>query len=384
MPDEDLLKKLCAFIAGSVEWNTVQRGFQNPEELIRLSSAHGLNAVIFHLLSKISDGCKANILELLRPAVVEETQRSLVQVVDIQALADHLTEKHIPFLLIKGVVLAHLYFPSPNLRPRADTDIFIDQDNIVAARNWLCGNGYRCEPLVTPLRKGQFLSTQFSCRAVDRPPGHPAFDLHWKINNSSALGGLLSFDDLYACSIPLEGLGHGIRVPTLPFSLIIACIHWIGEPNKRLIWLYDIHVMNEFMESRDWDLVINFAVENKSISIIQKVLEQTIQWFETDFPPEMLERLDRIHAERPKETLQLLTRTSASAVRDRYVDFLVLPWRQRLTCLWTVCFPPKSYLMLQNPKLTDISRFDLCLFYIARPFRYFARHKSAPTKHLLE
>ena len=377
MTNKDLLKPLCAFLTGTLDWNPASYRTQRPEDLVRLSSAHGLHSIFFHRLSGVPDKCSAHILELLKTAVVEETKRSLVQQADIQTLADHLTTYQVPFLVIKGAVLAHMYYPSPNLRPRADTDIFIDQSNIESARNSLCRNGYQCEPLVTPISKGQFLATQFSCRAVDRP-GYTAFDMHWKINNSTALGGLLSFDNLFTGSILLDGLGHDTRAPNLPFSFIIACIHWTGEPNKRLIWLYDIHVMNEFMESRDWECVIGFAVEKECVFIIQSVLKQTTQWFGTVFPPGILERMDRSHAGRPKEKLRLLTRTPASPLRSRYVDFLVLPWRQRPAFLWAVCFPPKSYLALQNTALVDISKFNLFLHYVCRPFRSLTRHRQRP------
>lgn len=377
MSDKAVLSLLCRYLSGSLNWNGLRNSTRDAGEVAAISTTHGLDALLFNCLHKESDGSAKDIRGLLKAIALEQTKRSLVQQADTYALAALLSENHIPFLLIKGAMLAHLYYPTLNLRPRADTDIFIDEKNIVATHNLLCQAGYPCQQLVTPLCKGQYLATQFNCYVVDKP-GHSAFDMHWRINNSTALGSLLSFDEVYASSISAQGLGRGIRVPNTPYTLIIACIHWTGEPSKKLIWLHDIHVLNKTMESSNWEYVVDFAIKRKCISIISDVLEQTKRRFGTVFPPEILERLDRAQAGRPRERLQLLTQTPVSPLRSRTVDFLTLNWRRRLPFLWTLCFPPISYLALQKAALGEISIGDQALLYFTRPFRFLTRHFRPP------
>lgn len=367
VPDTDNnLHQLCRFISGADKSEPSPAWAGQPEQIAKLVELHGLGGALFQRLSPVAEDMR-NIRSRLRDKIVDDAKLSLLREADILALTQHLADIHAPCLLIKGAALAYLYYPSPSLRPRADTDIVIDHQSVIRIHESLRSRGYQCQPLVTPLDRGQYLTTQFLCNRSDGRGTH--FDIHWKINNSTALGRLLTFEELIAQSISIPAFNGKIKAPGPGHALIISCLHWIGEPNKRLIWLYDIHLLNDNLTVNDWARIVRFAADKKCAGLILSVLNRVAYWFDTPFPAGATAGLERIVAENPNEWGNLLTTKPESHLRSRYVDLKILGWRERMSLLSTLCFPPGTYLALQDPRLQHASAASLFLAYAARPFK---------------
>ena len=373
MDSKSTLTQLCAVITDDAQWGTTDLVSTQPGDLVKLAEKNGLTGLLLDKLT-FAPGSPSPVFSLLKENALKEAQRALAQEQDMGLITGVLEREGFPFLLIKGAPLAYLYYPSPNLRPRADTDIFVPEGHIERTHVALIANGYSCEPLVTPLSRGQYLTTQFVCRRGTRSQATD-IDIHWRINNSTTLGRLLTFAEIHDRSCNVARLGEHVFGPGLAHAVLISCLHWAAEPCRKLIWLYDLHLLNQHMGDDDWEALTDACSIKNCGAVVANTLENTSIWFNTSFPPRVLEKLNRDISRHPVGRLELLNPSRVDHMRNRYVDFLSLNWSERFHFLFTLCFPPATYVQLENPEVGVPSKFFLFWYYLRRPLRLlFSRH----------
>ena len=304
------------------------------------------------------------LVQGLKDEVAIELARKheLVQV--LSALA----EAGVAALLLKGAALAYSIYPSPALRPRADTDLLIRSADREATARTLSELGYQ-KPNTT---SGELVAYQ--CGYVKRDRFHidHVLDVHWRISNTQIFSRALAYQELRSRAVPLAALGDHARGLGPADALLLACMHrahhlhspyfvdGIKTPDgDRLIWLYDIHLLIASMSFRELAGFARLAEEKAMRAICRDGLLKARQRFGTCIPEEVLLSLARAG---PAECSQAHLR--AGSLRHLLTELRSLPrWRDRVTLLGEHLFPPADYM---REKYALSSRAWLPVLYLHR------------------
>ncbi len=273
-----------------------------------------------------------------------------------------LAEPGVTALLLKGAALAYSIYPSPALRPRADTDLLIrSADRVVTARV-LSKLGYEKPNAIS----GELVTYQCGYVMRDRFRITHLLDVHWRISNTQMFSRALGYEELKLRSVPLAALGKHARALAPADALLLACmhrVHHIHSPfcvdGDRLIWLYDIHLLIDTMSLRELMEFTRLA-ENKGMrAICSEGLLRARQCFGTRIPEEVLLSLSKTGS-----TESSAAHLRAGGMRRLLTELRSLPrWRDRITLLREHLFPRADY-MLEKYALT--SRAWLPMLYLQR------------------
>src|SRR5438067_6952538 len=160
----------------------------------RLIETHGMLPVVYAYsgISSLHDAA-------LRAAAVEA-----LRLADLRDVLAALREKRVQPLIVKGTALAYSIYDAPELRPRTDTDLLIDQNEIDAVRDALAPLGFR-----ERLTSGDDLAVrQRSFERVDRFGVAHAYDVHLDIANPAAVARALTYDDMRSRATPLPRIAE--------------------------------------------------------------------------------------------------------------------------------------------------------------------------------
>jgi hypothetical protein len=282
------------------------------------------------------DEVRAELARTAHEAAAMELLRGREIAVVIGALASSGVDP----ILLKGAPLAYTVYDSPGSRPRADTDLFVQRDQIEAVKQTMAGLGY-VEP---PLSGGELIFCQFAMEKRDRFGVDHAFDFHWKISTQSVFAGVLTYEELAAAAAPVPALGSCARAAGPVHALLLACVHPAMHHRnvERPIWLYDVHLLVSRQTEPELERFAASAVEKRMAVICAHQLTLTRARFHTRVPDCVMEKLSADREVEPSAVyLQPERRWHhelASNVRG------LGRWTDRLRLLREVLFPSARYM----------------------------------------
>ena len=309
-------------------------------ELLASADEHGV-------LPLLADAAAAarwdpDLLAAMRPSVAAEIALSLVRERELGRVLASLATAGITPLLLKGAHLAFTLYPSPDRRPRLDTDLLIREKDRDRLKSCLASLGYSPTPHVT----GEVAFTQFHYRRIDESGASHALDIHWRIAVPKLFADRLTYDDLRRDAVAVPRLGPHALAPSPPFALLVACLHRTAHhgTTTRLLWLYDIHLLATTFSDRDWHTVVERAELCGLSPVIAAGLEHAAARLGTPSPPSVLGRLRAASVVIEPDMLAFL-RGAPSQIQVAASD-----WRRisgasaRLQFLREHLFPPASYM----------------------------------------
>jgi hypothetical protein len=249
----------------------------------------------------------------------------------------------IRYLLIKGSHLAFTHYARPDLRARTDTDLLIDRSQRESAERILTADlGYAAEPKLS----GDFTATQMLY--VKREADHVVhmIDLHWRLASPQLFAHVLSFDELYAASVPIATLGAGARGPSDVHALLVACMHRVAHHHDeadQFKWLFDIHLIAARLRDDEWRAFVALASTRGIAAVCLAGLASASRWFGTQIPS-WIRRDARLAgaSEREQTAAYLTVRPKAAALLD---DVRALSsWRDRARLIAEHLFPREEYM----------------------------------------
>jgi len=283
-----------------------------------------------------------DILAAMRPSVAAETALAMLRERELRRVLASLAAAGMTPLLLKGAHLAFTLYPSPDRRPRLDTDLLIEEGDRDALKECLAALRYRPVPHVT----GEVAFTQFQYRHVDESGASHTLDIHWRIAVPKAFADRLTYDDLRRDAVAVPGLGPHALAPSPPLALIVACLHRTAHhgTTTRLLWLYDIHLLAAALSGQDWELVVERAGLCGLTPVVAAGLEHAIARLGTVVPRHVLERLHAGDAATEPDVLVFLHGVPPQ-IQVAASDWRRIPGaRARLRFLQEHLFPPASYM----------------------------------------
>ena len=183
----------------------------------------------------------------------------------------------VPALLFKGAALAYTHYAFPHVRPRLDTDILVRPEDRTGAVEALERIGYQRRNMVT--RDAIF--TQWTFAKLGIGATRHLLDLHWRITNRPFFRYLFSFDELVSGAVEIPAIGNGARTFGAVHSLLLACIHPVAHHYNEwpLIWLYDVSLLAERLDSSQWMEFRRLAAEKKISFICKRTFELVSRHF---------------------------------------------------------------------------------------------------------
>lgn len=263
-------------------------------------------------------------------------------------------------LLVKGAGLAHIRYPDPTLRPRADSDLWISEAERDTLDRVLQRAGYS-KPLAID---GNLISYQCSYCWTEENGARHYYDVHWRISNHSviAYGGMFDLEDCRERGVRVQQLGAQARTLGDADALLLACVHRLAHhaDEERLIWLYDVHLLIDAMDERQTRWFMQRADEVRLVGVCRDAIARAAEYFGCrnaaiavwlQAPAPAAESALRM-LKQPRRGGRLLSQLHG------------LPgWRVRLRFMWQNVFPSKGY-MLRRYRIDK--RWKLPVFYIRR------------------
>lgn len=308
-------------------------------DLIAAARDHG---VLPLLASSATAGAwDRDFLREVQPEVAAETALSIVRERELARVLAALAARGVTPLLLKGAHLAFTVYPSPDRRPRLDTDLLIKEEDREPLRGCLLEAGYQPVPHVT----GDVAFRQCQYERTDHCGAIHIVDVHWRIANPRAFADRMGYDDLVAGAVRIPRLSPFARAPRTAFALLLACVHRTAHhrTSRRLVWLYDIHLLASELDERDWDDVTGMAVHRGLSVVLSAGLLDTRDLLATAVPSRVLQTLAGHQAGADPDILTFLEGASMRQVMASDWQRLA-GWRDRVSFLREHLFPPAAYM----------------------------------------
>ena len=360
---------MCALLRGEpVAW-PASNASEFDARFYYCVAYHGVGPLLSRQLS-LTLPCDRNVTESRRLAreLKDEVAVELARKNELVRALNALAESGVTALLLKGTALAYSIYPSPALRPRADTDLLIRSTDRAVTARVLSELGYE-KPNAT---SGELVTYQCGYIKRDRFHIDHVLDVHWRISNTQMFSRALDYEELRSRSVPLAALGQHARALAPADALLLACMHRAhhihsqyrvdgvsSSGGDRLIWLYDVHLLIHAMSPRELEEFTRLADKRGMRAICSDGLLRARQCFGTRVPEEVLPSLSRTGPSEPSAA-----HLRAGNMRHLLTEIRSLPcWRDRVTLLGEHLFPPPDY-MLEKYAVT--SRAWLPMLYLQR------------------
>jgi hypothetical protein len=280
---------------------------------------------------------RPSLREIAIRAAAGETSR----LADVRAVLSAFETNGIRVLIIKGTGLAYDIYPSPELRPRGDTDLLIAESDLESVRTILHALDY-----TSPLTSGDTLAV----RQQSFTRGGHVYDVHWDIANSPIVRDALPFEELLSRAIAVPRIAPNALAPSHVDALLLACIHRVAHHHdiERLIWLYDIHLLRERMNAGEHARFWRLAADRRVVAICERSIELADEWFAAaphDRASDWLRDGDRARDE-PSAAFLDHDRTRGEVLTS---DLKALSWRDRLRRMRELALPPIGFMRQSFP-----------------------------------
>jgi hypothetical protein len=200
---------------------------------------------------------------------------------------DLLARTGVPWLLVKGPVLAELVYGDPGLRPYADIDVIVRAGDLPSVARVMETSGSlpldRNWPLMLRMRAGEVHLEL---------PQHVELDLHWHLlfGSEQRRAFPIAMEELFERARPVQVRGATVWTTDPVDTLLHLCVHGAVEGGDQLIWLKDIERVIA-VDVPDWDEVVRRATVGRIGLPVVAMLGRARQTLRAEVPEEVLAAL---------------------------------------------------------------------------------------------
>jgi Uncharacterised nucleotidyltransferase len=310
-----------------------------------ISGAALVDAAIAHdVASLLAASTSASTLDpgslaRLREHVRVSALRCAAMDAELRRVLPELSRAGVSALVIKGAHLAHAVYRDATLRPRADTDLLIapaDRDRCADA---LSACGYEAADHV----RGRVILGQFHVERRDRAGIAHYVDVHWRAAAPLIAEQLAPVDAMFASAVPLPSHGAAARAPSLPYALLLACVHLVAHHWLRpdLLWLFDVRAIVQRMSCAEHDAFVEAAARGACCTLAAAALDASCERFPSGSVAALAARVRSAAAGDEPSAALLRVRRPIDAV---WLDLRTAGWRDRALLLREHLLPQREFM----------------------------------------
>ncbi|WP_169742986.1 nucleotidyltransferase domain-containing protein [Desulfobacter vibrioformis] len=212
------------------------------DHFFQLLERHRCTLQVYPVLKRLGRQCVPdNVLDRLKMHVRRKTTLAMAKAGTLLCLAKQFDCENIPFLPIKGPVLALQAYGGVGARSMKDLDILVAPERISDAQELLFRMGYkRTQPdfELTPRQTAEAFRNQHHF-SYHHPDSGEQIELHWRFGSNRHLFPIC-FEELWKERQVLQFAGLDIPVLPLHHTLLLLCTHGTNHHWFRLFWLNDL------------------------------------------------------------------------------------------------------------------------------------------------
>jgi Uncharacterised nucleotidyltransferase len=243
---------------------------QVPARLVAAAFAHRVAGCVYRSFSALA-GTDDESLARLGAGYHWALAAHLRAIADIKAVGDALDDGGIPWLVVKGPVLADVYYPDPGLRTYFDLDLVVRPCDLRHAIEVLEAGG---SSVVEQEWAATGRRLQVELKLI--LPNGSRGDLHWHLVTDESMRREvdLPMAEMFERA-RWTTVGPGVPARTLDAedTLIHLALHGVASGGNRLVWLKDVE--QAVLAEPEWGVVIDRARAAGAGLVVGTMLAQT-------------------------------------------------------------------------------------------------------------
>jgi putative nucleotidyltransferase-like protein len=314
----------------------------SPADFVRTCEDQSLAGLVYERVRRIRGQREwpRSIRDGLARGVRAQAATELLRQEELHAVLDALAADGVSVILVKGTALAYSLYDAPSSRPRVDTDLWIQPEDVNRVRRVMAHLGYTAPPYCD----GEMLFCQFPLQRTTPFTVH-RFDCHWKISTQAVFADVLTFDEIAGRAVPLPALGAHARALAPLDALLLACIHPVMHHRnaESLIWLFDIHLLASMLSEREFEQFAEMAIAKKVSAICARQLTAAKRRLGTRIPDSAIREMTAVQN---CEASAVYLRPDRRWLDELMSSIRAVPrWRDRLRLMREVTVPGRLYML---------------------------------------
>jgi hypothetical protein len=267
------LERVRMILRSSIQWPT----------LFELADRHGLQPLLFDLLSHVEELTPTEEMDKLRRYCRSNVHRALFLSRELIRVVDALSSVGVQVLPYKGLALAESVYGDIALRQAGDIDVLIRGDDLPKAKPILKELSYESKATLSVAQQVAYLRSGYEF-SFDSALGRNLLEVQWAIQPRFYAVDY-AMDLIFERSVTIEVAGHSMKTPSPEDLFIILSLHAAKHVWGRLIWLCDISRVAA-SPSLDWTWIGLQAMRLGIVRILRVTLRMTEKLFNITVPEE--------------------------------------------------------------------------------------------------
>jgi hypothetical protein len=327
------------------------------QQFVKAARAHGVAPLIWYTLENIGwpAAIPVQVRAALHQSFYQTTAQNMLIYQDLERILDALQD--IPVVVLKGAALANTLYPHIGTRPMVDIDLLVTRSAITESLQSLHMLNY-IEPIPEIAPRFNSIHRYHVCLKKQVSNNGALIEIHWQLIGGDTDRRVPSMNWFWERIEPWslhpqesdgatsQNSGAAYQLNPLAHILYLAA-HLIlqhGSTQKRLIWLYDLHLLiTRYGDILDWTAIMKHARAFHWDIALNAALKNTHQYFGTVLPEHIEDRILSVH----RTDMQDMTMPEMSTVSRATLlkeELSNLTWRGRYYLVRSHLFPSPTYL----------------------------------------
>jgi hypothetical protein len=335
----DQVRVVLTSLDGSPAWDSI----------LAEAARQGVTPLLYRVFKPYRQQVPPAAWQRLTQAYRVRAARNALRLDEWQAVVQHLADRDIELLVLKGAALAETLYGDIALRPMGDLDVLVRRKQLAAARTALAGRGYAPVQVEHFAGAAEQFESQVSLARRDAATGLTyVCELHWHLIDSPFYARTLPLDWFWQTAVPLRLGGVETRALGAEARLLHLCAHLaLHHHGTWLLWTCDVdRALRQAAGRLDWDVVTAKAVEYRLVLPVRSVLAQTVEWLGTPVPADVMARLAALRPGRQEAQVFAFMAGPPQGVIARFLNDLAhLPGgRAKVRFVLANVFPAPAYM----------------------------------------
>ena len=333
-----------------LEWDSFSHS--EWDLLIQKAQSEGVAPLLYWTLSKSGKilSFPEPVRSSLRAMYISVRMVNEKTVKELEILTHLFGQANIPVIALKGICFALTIYPDIGLRPMGDLDLLVPASKISEAVQIAKMIGYKeAVPDASPGLR-ELLNHEVCLRKNDAP--YTILELHHSLVADKTFVYAVSVDWFWNQTESLVGRSsntgfENLLMLTPTAQVLYTSAHAMlqhGGRNTYLRWVYDLDRLIRVHAGRmAWDSLLAQARTFEWSSAVSAALSQTVAYFDTPIPSDVLTDLYKVPDRNMGRVFELRSQP-VSHTHEEYQKLKSLNWRGRFRLILALAAPSPVYM----------------------------------------